>query len=474
MVGMSTTTISATEFIQTYEENSKLNDIENYTENIFEYSNEYCDIDDYADDAVPYENYVSDDEFIEYVPEYSILTSDDIVDESSISILSSSTNVLSEGNTLNSGESIINGNYKAIMQSDGNFVVYNGSTPLYSTGTSGTNCYAKMQTDGNFVIYSSSGTALWATKTNVYGSSHKYSLVLSSSGELNVKDNTSSYYIWSTKSSISNCNLTTGHCISSPNRTYMGIMQSDGNFVVYKLESGTKTAVWSTGTGGNPNAFLRIQADGNIVVYNSSSSAIYSTGTNHGLAYNYVFSLLNNGYVQLKKNNTNVIWISLKTVSLNVNSICQLDYTGTYDGTHVVSKSGCFVTSIAMVENFETFSSYTPYNIKNIGITFDSGGGYISIPSTYTDINYGMNTLTSTILSSIYKELKKGHPVIISRCNSSGNQHFVVIKGYTGDGISYSANQFVVNDPGSSKTPVTTLDQIFTSGYGVRHIIYRD
>ncbi|MDE5569807.1 MAG: C39 family peptidase [Ruminococcus sp.] len=109
-----------------------------------------------------------------------------------------------------------------------------------------------------------------------------------------------------------------------------------------------------------------------------------------------------------------------------------------------------------------------------MGITFDSGGGYISIPSTYTDINYGIKKLTSTILSSIYKELKKGHPVIISRCNSSGNQHFVVIKGYTGDGISYSANQLVVNDPGSSKTPVTTLDQIFTSGYGVRHIIYRD
>ncbi|MDE6789882.1 MAG: hypothetical protein K2J47_11280, partial [Ruminococcus sp.] len=81
----------------------------------------------YVDDAVPYENYVSDDEFIEYVPEYSILTNDDSVDESSISILSSSTNVLSEGNTLNSGESIVNGNYKAIMQSDGNFVIYSSS-----------------------------------------------------------------------------------------------------------------------------------------------------------------------------------------------------------------------------------------------------------------------------------------------------------------------------------------------------------
>ena len=41
-------------------------------------------------------------------------------------------------------------------------------------------------------------------------------------------------------------------------------MQEDGNFVVYDE---AKKPRFSTGTAGHPGAFLRLQNDGNLVVY---------------------------------------------------------------------------------------------------------------------------------------------------------------------------------------------------------------
>src|SRR5260221_7842920 len=77
------------------------------------------------------------------------------------------------------------GNYFAIMQSDGNFVVYKGSGPsdnqgvVWATNTNipgqpPSNYFAIMQGDGNFCVYHGSGPsdnlgALWCTRTNGSG-----------------------------------------------------------------------------------------------------------------------------------------------------------------------------------------------------------------------------------------------------------------------------------------------------------------
>ncbi|MFD8479057.1 hypothetical protein [Kitasatospora sp. NPDC059673] len=53
------------------------------------------------------------------------------------------------------------------------------------------------------------------------------------------------------------------------------VMQGDGNLVLY-LEgpNGTRlTALWSTGTYGNPGAYAFMQPDGNLVVYKQGSTA---------------------------------------------------------------------------------------------------------------------------------------------------------------------------------------------------------
>lgn len=50
----------------------------------------------------------------------------------------------------------------AVMQGDGNFVEYSGSSPVWHTRTSGNaGAYLTTQDDGNLVVYSSTGVPLW-------------------------------------------------------------------------------------------------------------------------------------------------------------------------------------------------------------------------------------------------------------------------------------------------------------------------
>lgn len=59
-----------------------------------------------------------------------------------------------------------NRQYTAVLQYDGNFVVYKNSQAIWSTQTYGKNvAFGAMQSDGNFVLYSPSGTAVWYTRT---------------------------------------------------------------------------------------------------------------------------------------------------------------------------------------------------------------------------------------------------------------------------------------------------------------------
>lgn len=63
------------------------------------------------------------------------------------------------------------GRFTAIMQTDGNFVVYyNGHGALWSSGTNGnTGAYVVLQADGNLVVRRSNGTAAWASNTSGSG-----------------------------------------------------------------------------------------------------------------------------------------------------------------------------------------------------------------------------------------------------------------------------------------------------------------
>lgn len=73
---------------------------------------------------------------------------------------------LAAGETLTAGQSLVNGRFQAAMQGDGNFVLYDGSRPVFWTGTGGTGgARLAMQADGNLVLYGSGGPR-WQTGTS--------------------------------------------------------------------------------------------------------------------------------------------------------------------------------------------------------------------------------------------------------------------------------------------------------------------
>ena len=87
--------------------------------------------------------------------------------------------------------------YQLAMQTDGNFVLYEGSTPLWSSNTTGTGSanFAIMQDDGNLVVSKSASVAVWSSGTGGRGCG--YYLAVQTDGNV-VLYTTGGTPIWST------------------------------------------------------------------------------------------------------------------------------------------------------------------------------------------------------------------------------------------------------------------------------------
>ncbi|GAB4198769.1 MAG: hypothetical protein Tsb002_33870 [Wenzhouxiangellaceae bacterium] len=73
---------------------------------------------------------------------------------------------LSDSTALWSSQTNGNAGAEAVMQGDGNLVVYKNSVALWASNTSGNPMsFLNMQDDGNLVVYSSSNNALWESDT---------------------------------------------------------------------------------------------------------------------------------------------------------------------------------------------------------------------------------------------------------------------------------------------------------------------
>jgi hypothetical protein len=208
---------------------------------------------------------------------------------------------LAPGGTLTEGDYLESngGKYKLIMQSDGNLVLYQEGTALWSSSTAGNpGSYAIMQGEGNLVLYDGT-TSIWNSST--WGFSGAY-LVLQSEGNLVMYQDGHPVWDWASGylgDEPNQWTLEPGAYLLSPNHEYelvmqssdgnlvlyhdgqalwssgtagepgsYAVMQSDGNFVIYKPQGGP----WSTGTAGHPGAFLRVQNDDNVVVYDSGTA----------------------------------------------------------------------------------------------------------------------------------------------------------------------------------------------------------
>lgn len=200
-----------------------------------------------------------------------------------------------------------NGRYQLQMQSDGNFVLYDTSnwSPTWATYAFGSDLRAVMQTDGNLVVYDGSNTAKWDAHTNGFDGAD---LRVQDDGNLViVRDDLP---VWARGTFIGNQmypnhTLRVGAIRRSANGRFQLQMQTDGNLVLYDTSTSPWSPRWATYAYGS-NLRAQMQTDGNFVVYDPSNTPRWYTGTNgHDGAR---LEVQNNGHLLVVENG-NAIWV---------------------------------------------------------------------------------------------------------------------------------------------------------------------
>jgi hypothetical protein len=172
-----------------------------------------------------------------------------------------------------------------VVQGDGNIVLYGtgGQGALWATGTVGVSgAQFKVQDDGNVVVYDGAGTARWSTGAKG-----------SPTGGYSLGTDTLNHEQW----------LRPNRFLRSGDGRYVLYMQGDGNLVLWspggriQWASGARTnlsgalqqsdgnlvvyasPLWASNHTSSGTFQLRLQNDGNAVVYYSTGVALWSTGT---------------------------------------------------------------------------------------------------------------------------------------------------------------------------------------------------
>lgn len=172
------------------------------------------------------------------------------------------------------------GRYEAVMQGDGNFVVYGPTGATWATGTVGqAGAYVRIQDDGNLVVYNASGGAPWASDTSDPGRRVPERLTLDNNGFLGMYV-AAGYTIWGNgrDTLYAGQQLKSTKELKSKNNLYTAAMQWDGNFVVYGPNG---TVPWASHTVGQANygAWAQMQNDGNFVIYRPGPAPICASHT---------------------------------------------------------------------------------------------------------------------------------------------------------------------------------------------------
>jgi hypothetical protein len=218
----------------------------------------------------------------EYKPEHKFIPVSEKKEEVKL------TDTLPEDYCLKVGHRITSKNekYSAVMQHDGNFVVFQRDQPIWASKTAGTGSdLIQLQSDNNLVIVDiSTGKPIahWATHTAGQGTG-KAKLVIQDDGNLVLYDGEGAK-LWETGVPAGpkypdtlkvEQTLEGGDLLRSGNGEYTAIFQKDGNFVIY--QKGHTGGKWSTGTAGKGGNRLTLQKDHNLVLY--GETALWSTGT---------------------------------------------------------------------------------------------------------------------------------------------------------------------------------------------------
>lgn len=209
--------------------------------------------------------------------------------------------VLKPGQTLKAGQYLrsSNGRYKLVMQSDGNLVVYKGSSNIWSSHTWVKGSAVTMRTDGDLVVAKGSHR-YWNSHTAGHSGAYLY---LQNDGNAVVyKGKTALWSSYQWISTLSNgVTLYPYQKVVSQNRAYQLRQEPNGDLALYRYGK----LAWHTRTSGHPGAYTVMQTDGNLVVYSKSKKALWSTHTWHKSTW---LAVQNDGNVVVYTGHMQALW----------------------------------------------------------------------------------------------------------------------------------------------------------------------
>ena len=92
--------------------------------------------------------------------------------------------------------------------------------------------------------------------------------------------------------------------LTSPSGAYRLSMQMDGHLFVYVVSSGA--GVWAGGAGTYETAYVVMQSDGNLVMFNYKGASIWNSGTSGNPGATAI--LQDNGKFVIKNAGGTIIW----------------------------------------------------------------------------------------------------------------------------------------------------------------------
>jgi RHS repeat-associated protein len=286
---------------------------------------------------------------------------------------------LVSGQRISSNQCIVSphGQYMLYMAPDGNFYIYDMAhgVATWSANTySHPGAYAVLQSDGNFVVYATNGVALWNS-----GTSGTYSerLDLEDDGRIILYKSA-----WNSGTSTGQFNWTqlahpgcdagtgtgwtgvlgSGQCFVSPNGHFELLMQGDGNLVINDLGSNPPRLLWASNTAVSPvdpgfamrtlyaydtlGNLLRVEQHGGTTdssqwrvrtfTYNSLSQLLTATNPESGTL---IYTYNNDGNVATKTDARNIVatfaYDALHRITSKTYSDGTLGGAYTYDQTGV-------------------------------------------------------------------------------------------------------------------------------------------
>ena len=235
---------------------------------------------------------------------------------------------------------------------------FGGAFTYFDPAATGLVGFAIMQSDGNFVIYPGTdpqhaGIPYWASQTNHWPPEPGYLLVLGTDGNLRLTVLGTGEIRWQTGLSWANqrVSASTDRMVSdewlppnvalrSPNGLYGAVLQNDGNLVLVQATPGGGVDLGKPYWSVFANATSRIvgrstgrlpfiacmQSDGNFVLYNSRRAdakpalAYWATGTNQPTSDLYTLFLRDGGDLVLVKGTDSraaPVWCSMTVTTPN-------------------------------------------------------------------------------------------------------------------------------------------------------------